>query len=352
MTSRLAQKIAAMHMADNYPQPLRLQPDYGERNAADFLGDRNVSRNTGYGDKLKVGPGNAYDEVVADNAVQVGTGYDGELEADFLGELDAEELESFEIVDDLDDGRLAEMLKESRLPSRKHNDDTVVDAAIEEWRENNPEIAEKFDSQKVHSEEEMREKMKQAHYEITDDIGLGRTAKDHEDSGSYMSRQNLREIGDMADFIVDDIGMGDLDDWVEDKISHAHSAMNDVARYRGYRDDHPHGEESFKFAGRKMTPFEIVTNWFAQAEEESEGEIEYMVGVDGDDEMSGDVEIFSGHDISSLIRDLERDLRWSNIEFSKSGRRTISWSLPTQTGGFEGEHFRYANDEIIDDLEW
>ncbi len=78
-----------------------------------------------------------------------------------------------------------------------------------------------------------------------------RSAKDHEESGSYMSRQNLREMSDMADFIVDDIGMDDLDDWVEDKISHAHSMLNDVARYRGYRDDYPHGEDSdsgFKFA--------------------------------------------------------------------------------------------------------
>jgi hypothetical protein len=52
----------------------------------------------------------------------------------------------------------------------------------------------------------------------------------------------------LADFIVDDIGMEGLDDWVEDKISHAHSAMNDVARYRGYRDDYPYGEGSFKYA--------------------------------------------------------------------------------------------------------
>ena len=55
----------------------------------------------------------------------------------------------------------------------------------------------------------------------------------------------------MADFIVDDIGMEGLDDWVEDKISQSYAALNDVARYRGYRDDHPHGEDeesTFKFA--------------------------------------------------------------------------------------------------------
>ena len=49
MFARLAKKIAQKYM--NEQQPLRLQPDYGERNAADFLGDRNVARNTGYGEK-------------------------------------------------------------------------------------------------------------------------------------------------------------------------------------------------------------------------------------------------------------------------------------------------------------
>ena len=63
-----------------------------------------------------------------------------------------------------------------------------------------------------------------------------RMAEDH-DRGSYMSRQNLREMSDMADFIVDDIGSEGLDDWVEDKVSQAYAAISDVARYRGYRDD-------------------------------------------------------------------------------------------------------------------
>ncbi len=79
MISRLAKEVAKKYLT----QSLRLQPDYGERQSADFLGDRNVARNTGYGDNLKSGPGNAFDEIVADNAVQIGTGYDGGLEADY-----------------------------------------------------------------------------------------------------------------------------------------------------------------------------------------------------------------------------------------------------------------------------
>ena len=317
MFKRLAKKIAQKHMELRQPQqPLRLQPDYGERNAADFLGEKTVQLNTGYGD-LKSGPGNYIDDVVADD-------------------FEADELEGFEIVDDIGLGRMSDFWKESRLPSRKHNSDKVVDTAVAQWKKDNPEVAEKFEDEVVHSEEEMNEKMKsaddeiiddmglgrmaggqqigsgsngyiamwnrekvevyadskfeaqemaQAHFqkgtrkrikgydvtvmlaekggsqvthrpmfasddEIIDNMGLGRMAKDH-DRGSYMSRQNLREMSDMTDFIVDDIGMDDLDDWVEDKISQSYSAMSDVARYRGYRDeDHQQGSEgeNFRFA--------------------------------------------------------------------------------------------------------
>ena len=177
MSKRLAKKIAQQHIELRYPQqPLRLQPDYGEKNAADFLGD---------------------DEVISEHEagmmlLQTGRGAE-----------EAEETESFEIVDD---------------------------------------------------------------------IGLDRMAKDHEESGSYMSRQNLREIDDMADFIVDDIGMENLDDWVEDKISHAHAAMNDVARYRGYRDDHPHGEESNDLSF-KLADDEIIDDMGIMAEFDKESRV-------------------------------------------------------------------------------
>ena len=75
------------------------------------------------------------------------------------------------------------------------------------------------------------------------------------------------------------------------------------------------------------------------------------MGVDGDDEISGDVEIHSGHPVSSILSDLKRDLGGKhNLEFKKVGPSTISWGLPEQSGDFEGEHFRFASDEIIDDL--
>lgn len=251
MFKRLAKKIAEKHMELRYPQqPLRLQPDYGERNAADFLGEKTVQLNTGY-DSLKGGPGNV-DEVVAD--------------------IDAEELEGFEIVDDMGLDRMSDFWKESRFLSGPEGK-----KQFKQWKEDNPEAAKTFDEQteinkdvvknrakamnsddfqELDSEQkELEEKLeeikddkeeivedagKKAHYDLIDDIGLGRMAKDHEQSGSYMSRQNLREMSDMADFIVDDIGTEGLDDWVEDKISQSYSKLNDVARYRGYRDSYPH----------------------------------------------------------------------------------------------------------------
>ena len=88
MFKRLAKKIAQKHMELRYPQqPLRLQPDYGERNASDFLGENVIQVNMGI-DPLKGGPGNVEDEVLADD-------------------FEAEELEGFEIVDDMGLDRMA-----------------------------------------------------------------------------------------------------------------------------------------------------------------------------------------------------------------------------------------------------
>jgi len=134
-----------------------------------------------------------------------------------------------------------------------------------QWKKDNPEAAEEFDRQteinkdvvknrakamKSEDFQENSEELEELEAQIEELEGeqeeiLDKASKkafdlyaDHEESGSYMSRQNLREIDDMSDFIIDDIGAEDLDDWVEDKISHAHSALSDVARYRGYRDDY------------------------------------------------------------------------------------------------------------------
>lgn len=69
----------------------------------------------------------------------------------------------------------------------------------------------------------------------------------HHHDHSYMSRQNLREMHDQIDMLMGRIDESSkLDDWVEDKISHAHAALTDVSRYLGYTDmddNHHHGYE-------------------------------------------------------------------------------------------------------------
>ena len=104
--------------------------------------------------------------------------------------------------------RIASEFKKARLPSHKHNPKDVVDDAVEQWRTDNPEVAEKFEDETVHSEEEMNEKMKQANEEIIDDIGLGRMASDDDE-------------------IIDDIGLGlmasdDDDDDDSEKVAVKH----------------------------------------------------------------------------------------------------------------------------------
>jgi len=244
MSKRLAKKIAQKHIELRYPQqPLRLQPDYGEKNAADFLGD---------------------DEVISEH------------EAGMM-------------------------------------------------------LAESFD--------------------IVDDIGLDRMAEDH-DRGSYMSRQNLREMSDMADFIVDDIGMEGLDDWVEDKISQSYSAMNDVARYRGYRDDHPHGEESFKFA------------------DDLDDEIIDDMGIMADFDKESRVKSHKHHSPKDVKDSYEKQKKnfgseWAKYEGAmgpkgldpariKKNQGGSGTSKKKPSGGGLDALSRLANDYdmIIDDLEW
>lgn len=81
--------------------------------------------------------------------------------------------------------------------------------------------------------------------------------------GSYMSLQNVHEMYTFLDSIDNMIGheenLKELDDWVEDKISHAHAILQDLHRYfsygRGYDSDalesaedyHELNEGKFKF---------------------------------------------------------------------------------------------------------
>lgn len=288
MLKRLAQKIAQKHIELRHPQqPLRLQPDYGERNAADFLGENVVQVNMGL-KPLRGGPGNVKDEVIAD-----------EFEADFLAdEFEADEFEADFLEADLEADFEADELEG---------------------------------------------------FEIVDDMGLDRMAEDH-DRGSYMSRQNLREMSDMADFIVDDIGMEGLDDWVEDKISQSYSAMNDVARYRGYRDDHQQGsEDGFKFADLED---DII--------DDLEGDMGIMADFDKESKVKS-----HKHHSKKDVKDSYDEQRanfgdeWAKYEGAMGPEGLDPSRIKKNEGGGSKSKpsgmtalDRLAHYDIIDDLEW
>ena len=62
--------------------------------------------------------------------------------------------------------------------------------------------------------------------------------------GSYMSRQNLAHMLNQILSICEEMGEGEeLEDWVEDKIAHAHAALSDVARYLEHGDHQHEGHE-------------------------------------------------------------------------------------------------------------
>lgn len=178
--------------------------------------DRTVQVNTGYVQGLDFyGPGN-YTDIIDD------------LDDEFYQEFDGFEREASEYE--------AEMDLAARLPSREHHPDSVVDKAWKEHLEKNPEMEEY-----VGKIQDVKEEMDKTAY------NLGRRLASH--SGSYMSVQNLEEMQDALQVVADMVHDGEeLDDWVEDKISHAHQLIRDLAGYFGYgRGRHEHDDTPSHF---------------------------------------------------------------------------------------------------------
>ena len=76
----------------------------------------------------------------------------------------------------------------------------------------------------------------------------------HRHHGSYMSLQNIKEMGEFLYTLEDQVHEGEeLEDWVEDKISHAHATLSDLHRFFGYgRGNHTHDDDGVvKFGGGK-----------------------------------------------------------------------------------------------------
>jgi hypothetical protein len=207
MTSRIARKIAQTYIEQNFTQPLRLQPDYNERNAQDFLGERSVVMNTGYGDRIHPGPGNAFeDEIVASDFESNETeGFEIIDDLDRMGDFLSDDLDDLddEIIDDLD--RMGDFWKESRLPSHKHNDKETVEKAWEKHKENNPDM-EKYEGAMTPNgldESKVEENSnKSADDEIIDDMGLGRMAGGQQigsGSNGYIAMWNREKVEVYAD---------------------------------------------------------------------------------------------------------------------------------------------------------
>ena len=196
---------------------------------------------------------------------------------------------------------------------------------------------------------------------IHDEIDYRRASTDH-GSGSYMSRQNLREMGDMADFIVDDIGNEGLDDWVEDKISQAYSKLNDVARYRGYRDDHPHGEDgdsTFKLADDEiiddldsMDDEEIIDDMGIMADFDKESR--YSRGEKGREEYA---KAKKDGDVPDEFLEYEGAVTSPGeapdpARVKKNKKELYSGTYEVSGGPGNWSKDKKAHYDIIDDLEW
>lgn len=272
-------------------QPLRLQRDYGEASKiADLYAQRKA-------EEIEAEEWMEVDSIMADELEA------DELEADEVTDLFADDLEADdmwadeEISEKMGAGwdmdsweRMADFDKTSRVKSHKHNTPKEVKESYEEQKKNFGAEWAKYEgamTSKGLSPERINKNTKgkggkgsggglspldnlnskgkgskpskgglsaldrlASEDEIIDDLGLDRFATDFlggdEDSGSYMSRQNLREMDDQLDMIIDHIEEHEddhLEDWVEDKISHGHAAITDVARHLGYGDDHLHEDD-------------------------------------------------------------------------------------------------------------
>lgn len=210
----------------------------------------------------------------ADRTVQVNTGYVQGLDmygpgnyTDIIDDLDDEFYEEFDGFErDASEGR------EARLPSREHNPDSVVDKAWKKHKEKNPSMAEYEGAMTSKGIDPGKVKKNRKELGMDKDQGpadisaLGRLANEGfytaEDidahdlgktsgeggRGSYMSIQNLNEMEEALKVVCDKVEYGEeLEDWVEDKISHAHATITDLARFFGY------GDGRFTFDGYRKS---------------------------------------------------------------------------------------------------
>ncbi len=272
----LASKVADKHAS--LTQPLMNRRDYGvvetDKSAADFLGTMEPTSEM-WADEMWADELEA-DDFMADNAVQVNTGYDSGLDFTGPGNVEDELIACGEswgdeiIEDDLTGFEMmgeeieSELIKHSRYSegekgSKEYESAKKKGLVPDEFLEYEGAYDPKSGEMNMSRIEQNKKDMGKSAYrkdrlacgytgeeEIIDDLDMGlehMAGGDDHEHGSYMSIQNLHEMEDQLDMLTDSLEEdADLDDWVEDKISHAHAALSDVSRFIGYGHGH-HGDE-------------------------------------------------------------------------------------------------------------
>lgn len=113
----------------------------------------------------------------------------------------------------------------------------------EKWKKDNPEAADEFDTQTEANRDVVKDKGEASKKAFIRKAYLRKNAgTNHHHQGSYMSLQNIKEMSDFLYTLEDQVHEGEeLEDWVEDKISHAHATLSDLHRFFGYgRGYHKH----------------------------------------------------------------------------------------------------------------
>jgi len=185
-------------------------------------------------------------------------------EKEFYSRKEANELNDMdEIIDDLQDDLeevedIVDDLQEDESFSSRFVEDFDSEVAVsksarfhagpkgrkewEKWKENNPDAAKEFDTQteankdvvkdraNAINSDEVLEKDQATKKAFIRRAMFKKKANFHQ--GSYMSLQNIREMGEFLYTLEDQVHEGEeLEDWVEDKISHAHATLSDLHRF-------------------------------------------------------------------------------------------------------------------------
>jgi hypothetical protein len=199
--------------------------ELSEDELSELLADNSVQMNTGYTNGIKhTGPGNAKDELVADEA--------------FADEMGFEDDIGFE--DEDFDG----LSKVSRVLSNKSKGETRSKADVTESYENFKKTLPKRSLNKwnryegAYSKGQMNVERMEANrkkYKLRKPKAKKQAGGDT--GGSYMSMNNIRQMALFLETIHSQVQEGEeLEDWVEDKISHAHGILSDLFGYFGFGD--------------------------------------------------------------------------------------------------------------------